>query len=424
MVGEWLTRKIGSLGRVVTGKTPSTTDSSNFGGPYPFITIPDLDGCVFIEHSERTLSERGANLLRTSLLPSGAVMMSCIATIGRCGITTRPSFTNQQINSVVLDAEGDPRFLYYVFTQLGHALESAGGGGSVYTNVSKSRFSDIEVALPEDILEQRAIAHVLGTLDDKIQLNRRMSATLEAMTRALFKSWFVDFEPVRAKAEGRDPTLPSNLAAVFPNRLVETEHGAVPEGWTFESIHAAADVIYGAPFASKQFNTEGRGLPLVRIRDLKQEAPGVWTEEVHPKGYRVKPGDIVVGMDGEFRAYLWGGEGVWLNQRVCVFAPKGGFTAAFVRNSILAPLALVESTEVGTTVIHLGKADIDQFLVVMPCDAVLNAFNGLAQAWYDRIVQAKQENRTLAALRDTLLPRLISGDLRLQDAETFLDRVL
>jgi type I restriction enzyme, S subunit len=84
------------------------------------------------------------------------------------------------------------------------------------------------------------------------------------------------------------------------------------------SVYDIADVMYGAPFASSQFNTEGLGKPLIRIRDLANETPGVWTPEVHPKGYKVRPGDIVVGMDGEFRAYLWGGAEAWLNQRVCV----------------------------------------------------------------------------------------------------------
>ena len=167
MASEWETRRIGDIGKVLTGKTPSTATPENFGGEYPFITIPDLDGRREIPTSARTLSELGAETLRSCLLPKGAVMMSCIATIGKCGITMRPSFTNQQINSVICGDNVEPKFLYYCFTQLGHAVEAAGGGGSIYTNVSKSRFADIEVAVPP-ITEQKTIAHILGTLDDKI----------------------------------------------------------------------------------------------------------------------------------------------------------------------------------------------------------------------------------------------------------------
>jgi len=135
MAGEWPIRKIGDIGKVVTGKTPSTTRPENFDGDYPFITIPDLDGCRYIPMSARTLSERGAETMRSCRLSAGAVMMSCIATIGKCGITTRPSFTNQQINSVICGDDVDPKFLYYCFTQLCPAIDAAGGGGSVYTNV-------------------------------------------------------------------------------------------------------------------------------------------------------------------------------------------------------------------------------------------------------------------------------------------------
>jgi type I restriction enzyme S subunit len=242
-----------------------------------------------------------------------------------------------------------------------------------------------------------------------------MNQTLEAIAWSIFKDWFVDFGPTRAKAEGRVPYLDRDLWSLFPGRLDDEEK---PEGWGLRSIYEVAEVIYGVPFASAQFNTERLGEPLIRIRDLAAESPGVWTPEVHPKGYKVCKGDIVVGMDGEFRAYVWGGEEAWLNQRVCVFVPKPGFSAAFVRNSIIAPLAHVEETETATTVIHLGKADIDRFLIVMPQTGIIPAFNNLAQPLYDRIVANKCESRTLARTRDLLLPKLISGEIRIRDLGT------
>jgi type I restriction enzyme S subunit len=227
----------------------------------------------------------------------------------------------------------------------------------------------------------------------------------------------VDFDPVRAKAEGRDPGLPPSLAELFPDSFEDSELGEIPKGWKVDSVYAIADVVYGAPFASAQFNTDGLGEPLIRIRDLANEAPGVSTPEVHPKAYKVRAGDIVVGMDGEFRAYLWGGAAAWLNQRVCVFIPKVGYSAAFVRKSIVPQLADVESTETATTVIHLGKGDIDRFRVVIPDVRVLATFNRACQPLYDRIVAGKQQSRTLTALRDALLPKLVAGELRLKGAE-------
>lgn len=282
----------------------------------------------------------------------------------------------------------------------------------------------LSITLPP-LAEQKAIAHVLGTLDDKIELNRRMNATLEAMARALFQSWFVDFDPVRAKLDGRPlVNLDPATAALFPDSFQDSELGHIPKGWRVGSIYEVSEVIYGAPFASKQFNANCDGKPLIRIRDLADESPGVWTSEVHPKGYMVQPGNIAVGMDGEFRAYLWGGVPAWLNQRVCVFAPKAGFSAAFVRNSIIAPLAEVEATETATTVIHLGKNDIDRFKTVIPPPEIHAAFAKLCQPWYDQIVANKQQSRTLATLRDTLLPKLLSGEIRLPEAEKRIEEVL
>ena len=269
----------------------------------------------------------------------------------------------------------------------------------------------LSITLPP-LTEQKALAAVLGALDDKIELNRRMNVTLEAIARALFQSWFVDFDPVRAKLDGRDPVcLDSATAALFPASFIETTADHIPYGWRVGSIYEVANVIYGAPFASSLFNSEKLGKPLIRIRDLPNESPAIFTTEVHSKGYLLKPGDIAVGMDGEFRAYLWAGVESWLNQRVCVFAPKPGYSAAFVRNSIIAPLAQVEATETATTVIHLGKNDIDRFTVIIPDAPVAEAFKRQCQPWYDQIVANKQQSRTLANLRDTLLPKLLSGEL-------------
>ena len=186
----------------------------------------------------------------------------------------------------------------------------------------------------------------------------------------------------------------------------------MPEGWRRSSIYEVADVIYGAPFSSAEFNSARRGHPLVRIRDLRVQAPDIFTTEDHPKGTMVRAGSIVVGMDGEFRAYLWCGPDAWLNQRCCTFAPKGGHAAAFVRYTIEGPLAAVEETETATTVIHLGKSDIDRFRVVLPDERIVDAFARLVSPIDARIVSAAQEARSLAAVRDALLPRLLSGELR------------
>ncbi len=345
-------------------------------------------------------------------------------TVGRVGMV-RPGqppsvFAPQVCYWRSLDPDQlEPRFLFYLLTsdEFQANLDAVKTHGSMVADyVSMTDQRDFQLTFPP-IQVQKAIAAVLGSLDDKIELNRRMNATLEAMARALFQSWFVDFDPVRGKLDGRKPVgLDDATAALFPSTFDETAVGHIPHGWRVGSIYEIADVIYGAPFASSLFNSEKVGKPLVRIRDLPNESPAVFTTEVHPKGYLLQPGDIAVGMDGEFRAYLWAGVESWLNQRCCVFAPKPGYSAAFVRSSIVAPLAEVEATETATTVIHLGKNDIDRFTVIMPDAPVAEAFKRQCQPWYDQIVANKQQSRTLAALRDTLLPKLLSGELSVAGA--------
>ena len=270
----------------------------------------------------------------------------------------------------------------------------------------------IEFPLPP-LEEQRAIARVLGALDDRIELNRRMSETLEEMARALFRSWFVDFDPVRAKAEGRPSGLPPDLDALFPASFEASELGEIPAGWEVKSIYESADVIYGAPFSSKLFNEERQGLPLIRIRDLRSGAPQVYTDEALPGSRIVLPGRIVVGMDGEFRAHLWEGTPAYLNQRVCEFVERSPASRAFVLYGLEPLLMEEERTKTATTVIHLLKRDIDRFRLVTPPPSVHEGFRSLVEPLVDLRVSMAAQARALAEQRDALLPRLVGGALRI-----------
>jgi type I restriction enzyme S subunit len=269
------------------------------------------------------------------------------------------------------------------------------------------------------------VTHVLGSLDDKIELNRRMNETLEAMARAVFKSWFVDFDPVRAKVAGRQPFgMNAETAALFPSSFEDSPRGKIPKGWHAGSIYQIADVHYGAPYASGQFNVTRQGKPLIRIRDLAKHDPEVFTTEAHPRAIDIEPGEIIAGMDGEFRVHHWRGPSAVLNQRLCSFRPKHDVPPVYVSEVIREPLSFVERSEAATTVIHLGKVDIDSFVVLVPPHKVLHSFAASAQVLVDRIVHNARESRTLTAIRDTLLPKLISGEVRLKDADkVFGERV-
>ena len=429
MGGEWREVRLGQLGEVNRGRSRHRPrDAAHlYGGAYPFIQTGDIkaSGGRITSHSQ-TYSEAG--LAQSRLWPEGTMVITIAANIAETAILTYPACFPDSVVGFIADKQrADVRFVEYLFRHLRRQIQHENvGTGSVQDNINLQTLARLTLRVPEPH-EQSRIAHILGTPDDRIENNRKTAKTLEAMAQAIFQSWFVDFDPVRAKMAGESKEsickrlkLTPEILDLFPDKLVDSELGEIPEGWYVDSIYMISDVIYGAPFNSSLFNTKQLGEPLIRIRDLVNEIPGIWTTEHHPRGYKVKRGDIVVGMDGEFRAYLWGGAEAWLNQRVCIFSPRVGYSSPFVRNSVIPLLAEVEASEIATTVIHLGKSDIDHFTVVIPTHIITEAFNEITIPIYSDIVRAKWESHMLVRIRDTLLPKLISGEIRTPDVDSIV----
>ena len=311
--------------------------------------------------------------------------------VGRVSIyrSDENALLNQRTCKIKKSDEIDNQFLYYYFRQWEnfYALASKATGSASQANISTNTIADTIIKLPP-LPTQQKIARILSSLDDKIELNNKINTNLEQQAGALFKNWFVDFEPFGGK---------------------------MPDGWKEADIYSIANIIYGSPFASKLFNTEKNGKPIIRIRDLKDQHSDVYTPEERDDAYLIQPKDIVVGMDGEFRPYIWGSEPGWLNQRVCVFENKRPKGKAFLFFSIKPLLDVVEKTQVATTVIHIGKKDFDKFQITLPTEDILDKFDELTDPILDQIVANRLENRRLAELRDTLLPKLMNGEIEVND---------
>lgn len=443
MSSEWDRKRIGDVGRVITGKTPSTSNSANFDGPYPFITIPDLNQGRYVRKAERSISESGANTLRSCFLPANAVLMSCIATIGKCGITTRPSFTNQQINSVICGPEILPGYLYYVFTQLGGELDAAGGGGSVYTNVSKSRFSDIEIPIPT-IREQTEISDFLGALDDRIALIRETNQTLEGIAQAIFKSWFVDFDPVRAKSVGVLPDgMDESTAALFPDSFEDSEFGQIPKGWSVMTFGDVCTVTIGGLWGSDESGGEDlvpaislRGVDLEHLRrdGFARNAPKRWVKPSAMEKRCIGEKEVLIASSGAGPCGrpLWAGANfeslygmpVIYSNFVKRFSCGTPARAIYI-DRVLAEMR--ETKEIWNYINGTSIPNLDDKLlfatkkIVVPDSSVLSAFEGFARTIYERLYS--QQAQTLASLRDTLLPRLISGQLSLSAAKEEVEKL-
>lgn len=397
-------------------------------GGIPLIKVGDIKGGCIPVQPDFCISVETNHEYRRSQLVGNELLITLVGNPGECVVVTPQMAGWNPARAIAVIKLKDTGLRTYVKT----VLESAAGkhliDSVLNTTVQKTlNLKDIRrlpIPMPAGSTINN-ISTLSEAFSDRIALLRETNQTLEAVAQALFKSWFVDFDPVRAKAEGRLPEgIDEATAALFPDSFDVSALGMIPKGWRVSPIYDIAAVTYGAPFASKLFKANPPGRPLVRIRDLKDERPGVYTEEVHPKGYLIQPGDIVVGMDGEFRSYVWGGEEAWLNQRVCIFTPINDACAAFVRLSITPLLAAVEASETATTVIHLGKNDIDRFKIICPSPNILKIFGEIVNPIYNRFVKNKQQMQTLSNLRDTLLPRLISGQLRLAEAEVELEKAL
>ncbi|MBN8478677.1 MAG: restriction endonuclease subunit S [Burkholderiales bacterium] len=320
----------------------------------------------------------------------------------------------------------DPKFVFYFFrSELGrHALlQHASTVGTPGIGQPLTSLRSIRLPVPP-LREQRAIAHILGTLDDKIDLNRRMNETLEAMARALFKSWFVDFDPVRAKAEGRDPGLPKPLADLFPARLAESEIGEIPAGWEVAPLPAVIEV--NPPRALRK----GVAAPYLDMANMPTH--GHSADDVvyraFGSGMRFINGDTLVARitpcleNGKtaFVDFLQDGQLGWGSTEYIVFRPKAPlpeeYAYCLARSAEFREFAIQSMT--GTSGRQRVPAEsLTHFRVAVPPRPIAEAFGRAVKPSFARASAAVRETRTLAAVRDTLLPKLISGELRVSDAE-------
>ena len=283
--------------------------------------------------------------------------------------------------------------------------------GSTFPNVSASQLASIPY--PNlSAAEQRAIAHILGTLDDKIELNRRINETLEAMARALFKSWFGDFDPVRAKMAGRDTGLPKHLADLFPDRLVESEVGEIPEGWEVMALDTIADFRNGLALQRYRPQTRYERLPVVKIAQLRsgKTDSGEWaTSDICPE-FIIDDGDVVFSWSGSLMVMVWCSGRAALNQHLFKVTSTR-FPKWFFLHNVRSHLANFQTIAAGkaTTMGHIKRHHLSDAMCTVPDSRLLAAADGPLSAIFERSLSANIQSRTLASLRDTLLPKLISG---------------
>lgn len=291
------------------------------------------------------------------------------------------------------------------------------------TNLGLAREDFLAFPAPEPTPLQRKMVEILSTLDGKIELNRRMNATLETMARVLFTSWFVDFEPARAKAEGREPGAPKIFADLFPDRFVESELGDIPAGWVVRGLDEIARFLNGLAL-QKYPPKDGRSLPAIKIAQLRAghtEGADAVSADIQPD-YVVDDGDVLFSWSGSLECVVWAGGRGALNQhlfRVTSIEFPKWFYYLWIHQH-LADFRQVAAGK-ATTMGHIQRHHLSDAKVVLPPLELLHAVGGLMGPLVEGLWRRGVQSRTLASLRDTLLPKLISGELRVTEAERMVE---
>ena len=401
---EWKEVRLGDVcSKIGSGATPSGGKEAYKGGDYHLIRSQNVLDFAFSKDGLASINDEQANKLKNVEIIQGDVLLNITGdSVARCCIVPSeilPARVNQHVAIIrPRKEELDNHYLLYYLQYYKRQLLQIASAGATRNAITKAMIENLILPCPKSLDDQRRIASILSSLDRKIELNNKINADLEEMAQAIFKNWFVDFEPFK------------------DGKFVDSELGMIPEGWKVGSPYEYVKVVYGAPYKSAKFNDNGEGLPLIRIRDLKDCNPQFYTPEILPQTEYVNMGDIVAGMDAEFVPHIWKGNTGLLNQRVCKLMPQQtSISNLFVLYLMKPELEFVQSYKTGTTVSHLGKADIDKFVVVLPPLKVVEECSKILDSILQRIKNISAESRTLSTLRDTLLPRLMSGELEIPE---------
>lgn len=414
MPGEWSVSELGRIADIQTGKLDS--NHATAGGTYPFFTCAPEP--LSINHFA---------------FDCDAILLAGNNANGVFHLNRyRGKFNAYQRTYVITPKASvavDLGFLFYVLRTLTRRLD-------VYSQGTATKFltmkilSPLPVPLP-DLDEQRAIAHILGTLDDKIELNRRMNETLEAMARALFKSWFVDFDPVRAKAEGRDPGLPKPLADLFPDSFEDSELGEIPKGWKAQRYTETVDIIGGGTPKTSVAQYWDGDIPWFSVVDAPSNSD-VWVVEtakkVTPEGVNnsstriLAVGTTIISARGTVGRVALVAVPMAMNQSCYGLRGKvpSDFYTYYTTRELVVRLQQHAHGSVFDTITRDTLAGV---WLASPPTGLIEAFETCVRPGLERMRASILRSRILALLRAALLPKLISGELRVKDTERIMEIV-
>ena len=401
---EWKEYIVSDLGRIVTGKTPRTSIPENYGGIIPFLTPSDDLSGKYSPKTIKTITDIGLNEVKNCLLPSRSICVSCIGSdLGKVVITKEPTVTNQQFNSIIPNDENDADYIYYLMTIVGKQLNYLSKTSTAVPIINKSTFSNFRVKLPSKIVQHR-IASILSSLDDKIEVNRKINENLEQQAQALFKSWFVDFEP-------------------FKNgEFVESELGMIPKGWRVGKLGELC--VTNKRTYKGEFNVKIKYIDTGSVTNNFIESSQILDptcDKIPSRAKRaVVEGDIIyssVRPNQKHYALLFSpSANTVVSTGFIVITSNWSAYRYFIyefliQDGVIDNLQAIAEQSVSTFP-SINASDITNLKVVIPPNEIVVQYASIAFSHYNKINNNQQNTRRLAELRDTLIPKLMSGELK------------
>jgi len=433
MGNEWKEVSFADVIEIISGGTPKTSVTEYWGGNIPWLSVSDFNsGFRWVSKAEKTITERGLAESATTILNRGDIIISARGTVGAIAQLAKPMAFNQSCYGVRgKKGIAETNFVYYALRHAVSQMQQVAHGG-VFNTITRDTFKIITTKLPP-LPEQRAIAHILGTLDDKIELNRRMNETLEEMARALFKSWFMDFDPVRAKAAVRRehpdwsnvqvnraacPNLKPEIAELFPDEFENSELGEIPKGW---KVGRLGDVVQS--YDSKRIPLSNRERAKRKGQYRYYGAAGIidYVDDFLFDGIYIlvgEDGSVITDMGNPVVQYVWGK--FWVNNHAHVLKASGSLSNEHLL--LLLQQVYIVPFITGAVQPKLSQSNMNAVPIIVASTELNNIFSNLLDPIFSKIRILSEEIGLLAALRDTLLPKLISGELRVKDAERFLKK--
>ena len=413
---EWDVKMIQEIGEVVSGGTPKTKEDSYWDGNISWITPKDLSSFTerYIEVGERSITKLGLKNSSAKLLPKGTVLFSSRAPIGYLAIARKELCTNQGFKNIVCDKKySSNEFLFYVLKAKKNEIESI-AGGSTFKEVSGKVVKEFKIPIPP-LNEQKAIAHILSTLDDKIEVNKQINKTLENMAQAIFKQWFVDFE---FPNEDGEPYKSSG------GEMIESELGMIPKGW--EVVELCNIVLENRRGFAPSYNKNDIGIPVINQRCIRnhtiiEEAVKYHDNEVKKASEDVyhKPFDVLinsmgVGTLGRVSQVSKVEEERIVHSCITILRANKDIIEPIILGHMIKNLeAVIEMMGTGSTgQTSLNNKNLGMLKVVLPPISIQNEISVLLTKFLNKIDQNNIESNKLVQIRDSLLPKLMSGEIR------------